>query len=393
MEDLKLKNKIDAYIDAHQADYVSLLFAIASLPSPTGNEAKKAAFILKTLKDMGAETAHLDAVGNVVYPYQLEKAKEKPLLYTAHMDTVFEGVDEIVPEIDGHIMKAPSIGDNSSNVAALLFLIRMFHELKLQVPAIFCFNVGEEGLGNLRGAHHLMETWQEKIRAFIAVDGDSERFVNEAVGSHRYAVHVVTPGGHSFANFGEKNAIAAASAIIEEFYGPVSYTHLTLPTTSRRQRQMCIRDSHTPKTTYNVGTIQGGRTVNAIAADVEFTVDMRSVSMTELQKLDAAFMDILKRHEATDVTLETLLLGKRPCGDGPLRDEIYERIMRIRRREGKMTKWAASSTDANIALSRGLPAMAFGVGHEKGVHTLDEELDLSSLAPGLKQLASFILDI
>ena len=101
MEDLKLKNKIDAYIDAHQADYVSLLFAIASLPSPTGNEAKKAAFILKTLKDMGAETAHLDAVGNVVYPYQLEKAKEKPLLYTAHMDTVFEGVDEIVPEIDG----------------------------------------------------------------------------------------------------------------------------------------------------------------------------------------------------------------------------------------------------------------------------------------------------
>ena len=214
MEDLKLKNKIDAYIDAHQADYVSILFAIASLPSPTGNEAKKAAFILKTLKDMGAETAHLDAVGNVVYPYQLEKAKEKPLLYTAHMDTVFEGVDEIVPEIDGHIMKAPSIGDNSSNVAALLFLIRMFHELKLQVPAIFCFNVGEEGLGNLRGAHHLMETWQEKIRAFIAVDGDSERFVNEAVGSHRYAVHVVTPGGHSFANFGEKNAIAAASAII-----------------------------------------------------------------------------------------------------------------------------------------------------------------------------------
>lgn len=98
---------------------------------------------------------------------------------------------------------------------------------------------------------------------------------------------------------------------------------------------------------------------------MEFTVDMRSVSMTELQKLDAAFMDILKRHEATDVTLETLLLGKRPCGDGPLRDEIYERIMRIRRREGKMTKWAASSTDANIALSRGLPAMAFGVGHEK----------------------------
>lgn len=92
-------------------------------------------------------------------------------------------------------------------------------------------------MGNLRGAHHLMETWQEKIRAFIAVDGDSERFVNEAVGSHRYAVHVVTPGGHSFANFGEKNAIAAASAIIEEFYG--------------------LRVPHTPKTTYNVGTIKG----------------------------------------------------------------------------------------------------------------------------------------
>jgi tripeptide aminopeptidase len=372
MENLEMKKRVDAYIDSHLPEYIQQLYDVTSLVSPTGSEEKKARYLLETLHEMGAEGAYIDEVGNVVYPYHIDGAERFPL-YTAHMDTVFEGVDSITPEIDGSRMKAPSVGDNSSNVAALLFLIRMFLAMDCQFPALFCFNVGEEGLGNLKGSRFLTDTWQDRLTAFVAVDGDSERFVNEAVGSHRYAVHVVTPGGHSFANFGNRNAIEVASSIIQDFYR--------------------IQVPRTPKTTYNIGTIQGGRTVNAIAAEVEFTVDMRSVSKSELDKLDAAFHGILDSHRGKDVTIETLLIGERPCGEGPLKDAIYDRIVRIRRREQKMTRFEGSSTDANTALSRGIPAIAFGVAREKGVHTLEEELDLTSVGPGLKQLAAFILDI
>ena len=148
-----------------------------------------------------------------------------------------------------------------------------------------------------------------------------------------------------------------------------------------------------PRTTYNVGNHPGGTTVNSIAAEVEFTVDMRSVSATELDKLDAAFHRILKDHTSDKVQVETLLLGKRPCSDGVKHHEIYDRICRIRKREGLQTVFSASSTDANIPLSRGIPAIAFGISKGKGAHTLQEELDMTSLEPGLKQLAAFIWDL
>jgi tripeptide aminopeptidase len=369
---VNLMDKVNSYIDSHMPEYIQLLYDVVSIASPTGKESNKAQFILKALHDMGAGEAYLDDVGNVVYPYHI-KEKEKFPLYTAHMDTVFEGVDTITPEIDGQIMKAPSIGDNSSNIAALLFLIRLFRFLKIDFPALFCFNVGEEGLGNLKGSLFLTDSWQNRLSAFIAIDGQSDRFVNAAVGSHRYAVHVVTKGGHSFANFGRRNAIAAASEIITDFY------QLKVP--------------KAPKTTYNIGTIQGGSTINTIASDVEFTVDMRSVSSAELERLDEHFQRILENHRSDEVIVETLLLGKRPCGEAPVDAEIYRRISKIRERDHKLTHFDCGSTDANIALSRGIPAMAFGVGRTSGAHTLEEELDLASISPGLKQMAAFILDL
>ena len=148
-----------------------------------------------------------------------------------------------------------------------------------------------------------------------------------------------------------------------------------------------------PKTTYNVGTIQGGTTINSIAAEVEFTVDMRSVSHTELEKLDAAFQAILKAHQRADVKIETLLLGERPCSEGVKHHEIYDRITAIRKRAGLQTTFSASSTDANIPLSRNIPAIAFGISKGKGAHTLQEELDMTSLEPGLKQLAAFVWNL
>ena len=367
-----LRKMVEDYIHNRMPEYIQTLYDVITIPSPTGEEGEKARWILDQLKAMGAEGTYQDEAGNVIYPHCTQGVDKLPL-YTAHMDTVFAGVDKITPDIDGHILKAPSCGDNSSDVAALLFLIRMMLILKLQTPAVFAFNVGEEGLGNLKGSRALTDAFGDRLTYFMAVDGNSDRFVNLAVGSRRYAVHVVTAGGHSYAAFGAANAINEAAGIIRDLYS------LQVP-----------KD---PRTTYNVGTIQGGTTINSIAADVEFTVDMRSVSHSELEKLDQAFQTILKAHTTDKVQVETLLLGERPCSEGVQHHEIYDRITRIRKREGLKTEFSASSTDANIPLSRDIPAIAFGVCKGKGAHTLQEELDMTSLEPGLKQLAAFIWNL
>ena len=367
-----LRKMVEDYIHNRMPEYIQTLYDVITIPSPTGEEGEKARWILDQLKAMGAEGACQDEAGNVIFPYCIEGVEKFPL-YTAHMDTVFAGVEKIMPEIDGHTLKAPSCGDNSSDVAALLFLIRMMLILKLRTPAVLAFNVGEQGLGNLKGSRALTDAFGDRLSYFMAVDGNSDRFVNLAVGSRRYAVHVVTPGGHSYAAFGAANAINEAAGIIRDFYD------LQVP--------------EDPKTTYNVGTIQGGTTINSIAAEVEFTVDMRSVSHTELEKLDAAFQAILQAHQRGDVKIETLLLGERPCSEGVQHHEIHDRITAIRKRAGLQTTFSASSTDANIPLSRNIPAIAFGVSRGKGAHTLQEELDMTSLEPGLKQLAAFIWNL
>ena len=177
-----LRKLVNDYIDHNMADYIQLLYDVTSLPSPTGEEGKKAQWILEQLKALGAEGSYIDEAGNVVYPCHIDGAEKFPL-YTAHMDTVFAGVTHIVPEIAGHVMKAPSCGDNSSDVAALLFLIKMMHTMKLHTPAIFAFNTGEEGLGNLKGSRYLTDTWGDRLTYFLAVDGFNDRFVNLAVGS------------------------------------------------------------------------------------------------------------------------------------------------------------------------------------------------------------------
>ena len=367
-----LRKMVEDYIHNRMPEYIQTLYDVITIPSPTGEEEKKAQWILEQLEAMGAKGAYRDAAGNVIYPHCLEGAERFPL-YTAHMDTVFAGVEKIMPEIDGHTLKAPSCGDNSSDVAALLFLIRMMLTLQLRTPVVFAFNVGEEGLGNLKGSRALTDAFGDRLSYFMAVDGNNDRFVNLAVGSRRYAVHVVTAGGHSYAAFGAANAINEAAGIIRDFYS------LQVP-----------KD---PRTTYNVGTIQGGRTINSIADEVEFTVDMRSVSHSELEKLDGAFQAILQAHTTDQVKVETLLLGERPCSEGVRHHEIYDRITAIRKRAGFRTEFSASSTDANIPLSRNIPAIAFGICKGKGAHTLQEELDMTSLEPGLKQLAAFIWNL
>lgn len=366
-----IKKEIICYAENHKDDLIQLICTIASIPSPTGREQEKAKWILQYLHDLGAHEAYIDEAGNVLFPWHVDASRPVPL-YNAHIDTVFNQLDTITPAITGNILAAPSCGDNSSSVAGLLFFIRMMRELSIVLPTgiLFAFNVGEEGLGNLKGMRHIMTKWQNRISEVIAVDCTFDTFVNVAVGSRRYAVSVEAEGGHSWMHFGNDNAIAIAASIISQLYA------LTVPAQ--------------PKTTYNIGTISGGTTVNSIAAHAEFTVDLRSESMTELEQLDTAFKAILAQAQTPKIKITHTILGERPCSNGVLNAEIYDRIASIRRRKNLETVFVSASTDANIPLSQGIPAISFGFCRSHGEHTVHETLELDTLMPGILQMAEFM---
>ncbi len=367
----KLHEAVQAYIDEHAHEVIDLICTISSIPSPTGHTEKKAAWVLQYLKNLGIDEAYIDAAGNVIYPYELSQTEKFPI-YNAHIDTVFNQLDTITPRIDGNILAAPSCGDNSSSVAGLLFFIQMIHDLHITIPTgiLFAFNVGEEGLGNLSGMRHIMAKWKDRTAEVVAVDCTFDTAVNLAVGSRRYAVTIDAEGGHSWMHFGNDNAIAIASSIISRLYA------MTVP--------------QQPRTTYNVGTISGGTTVNSIAAQATFTLDLRSESMNELETLDEAVKKILQDAKTDTVHITQQLLGERPCSNGILKAELYDRYEAVRKAQGLLTVWQSGSTDANIPLHLGIPAISFGICRSHREHTVYETLELDTIKPGLLQMAAFM---
>lgn len=364
--------QIQSYIHGHQADMADLLCRLIAIPSPTGQEGEKAAWILSYLHALGQSQACLDAAGNVLCPCQIDGRATFPL-YSAHIDTVFEQHTDLTPHIKGRILAAPSCGDNSAGIAGLLFFITMMRDLDLVLPqgALFAFNVGEEGMGNLKGMRRIMTDWAGRISEVLAVDCTFDDVVSIPVGSRRYRAVIEAQGGHSWMHFGNTSAIAAAASLIDALY------RLPVPAV--------------PKTTYNVGTICGGTTVNSIAARAEFTADLRSESHDELTRLDEAFLQLLAAAEKDGLSITATLLGERPCSSGTDISAQCRRIAAIRRRYGLPTGFIAGSTDANIPLSQGIPAISFGVCRSHDEHTTHEWLELDTIETGLQILAEYML--
>ena len=254
---------------------IDLAQTLASIPSPTGLESEKARFIRQWLMQHGIPN-DLDEAGNVVLSIVGEPG-DKTQLYLAHIDTVFGNVNTIVPKVEGDSIYAPSIGDNSCNVAALLITLLAFVQSgrKPECNRIIAFNVGEEGLGNLCGVRAIMARYRGRIDEVIAVDATSDAIVCTAVGSIRYRVLVKTRGGHSYSSFGNPSAIRHAAHIVEQIYGITAPKH--------------------PKTTYNVGTIEGGTSVNTIAQQCSMLLDLRSEDLQCLQTLNRSVLGILEQ--------------------------------------------------------------------------------------------------
>jgi acetylornithine deacetylase/succinyl-diaminopimelate desuccinylase-like protein len=330
---------------------------ITEIPAPPYKEKVRAEYYLKRFQELGFKDASIDTEGNVIGLRKGSGGGPK-LVVSAHLDTVFpEGTDVTVKEKNGVIL-APGIGDDSRGLAALLSLIQAMNanDVKTVGDVLFVGTVGEEELGNLRGVKALFRDHAD-IDGFISIDGlGITRIVNQATGSHRYEMIFKGPGGHSFQEFGLPSAIHAmgrAIAKISELQTPKE-----------------------PKTTFTVGTVAGGTSVNAIAAEARMAVDMRSDSTEELLKLEARLLDLVKqaaveentRWNSDKISVEIKLIGDRPAGivamDSPI-VQATQRAVTVVTRAPRVT-FAGSSTDSNWAMSRGIPAVTIGGGGEGG---------------------------
>ncbi|WP_213289057.1 M20/M25/M40 family metallo-hydrolase [Bradyrhizobium sp. sGM-13] len=331
---------------------------ITEIPAPPFKEKVRAEYFQKRMQELGFKNASIDAEGNVIALRKGSGGGRPKLVVSAHLDTVFpEGTDVTVKEKDGAIV-APGIGDDSRGLATLLSLIKVMNENGIATVGdiLFVGTVGEEELGNLRGVKALFRDHTD-IDGFISIDGlGITRVVNQATGSHRYEFTFKGPGGHSFQEFGlpsATHAMGRAIAKISELQTPID-----------------------PKTTFTVGTVTGGTSVNAIAAEAKMAVDMRSNSTEELLKLEARLLELVKeavadenaRWKSDKMTVEAKLIGDRPAGivamDSPIVQATQRAVSAVTK--GPRPIFAGSSTDSNIAMSLGIPAVTIGGGGEGG---------------------------
>jgi tripeptide aminopeptidase len=331
---------------------------ITEIPAPPYKEELRAEYFLKRFRELGFKDASIDAEGNVIALRKGSGGGRPKLVVSAHLDTVFpEGTDVSVKEKDGVIL-APGIGDDSRGLAALLSLIKSINanDIATVGDVMFVGTVGEEELGNLRGVKALFRDHAE-IDGFISIDGlGITRVVNQGTGSHRYEMIFKGPGGHSFQEFGLPSAIHAMGRAIAKI------SDLQTPSD--------------PKTTFTVGTVSGGTSVNAIAGEARMAVDMRSNSTEELLRLEAHLLDLVKqavveenaRWQSDKLSVEIKLIGDRPAGivamDSPI-VQATQRAVSALTRAPRVT-FAGSSTDSNLAMSLGIPAVTIGGGGEGG---------------------------
>jgi acetylornithine deacetylase/succinyl-diaminopimelate desuccinylase-like protein len=376
------------FFESHAAEITEEHIKICSIPAPPFGEAARAQYLRDKFREYGLSEAHTDREGNCV---ALRRgASVSPLVVvSAHLDTVFPaGTDFSVRREQGRLL-APGIADDGCGLAALLALVRALRTCAIETEGslLFVGTVGEEGEGDLRGARYLFNggEWAGRLDAFISFDGPGlERITHAALGSRRYRLRLKGTGGHSWGDFGAANpvhALGRAIARLASYPVPVD-----------------------PRTTFNVGRIEGGASVNVIPREAMMDVDLRSASADELRRLDAFFRRAV-RESADDenagrragdppLELDLKLIGERPSGETPPDAAIVRLAEEATRILGYRPRLDRSSTDSNIPISLGIPAITLGAGGASGnSHTLDEWFDTRSRDIGLKRALLVILGL
>lgn len=376
------------FFESHAGEITEEHIKICSIPAPPFGEEERARYLREKFREYGLDEAHMDEEGNCV---ALRRgASLSPLIVvSAHLDTVFPAGTDFTVRREQHKLFAPGIADDGCGLAALLALVRALRTCAIETEGslLFVGTVGEEGEGDLRGARYLFTRgeWAGKLDAFISFDGPGlERITHAALGSRRYRLRLRGTGGHSWGDFGAANpvhALGRAIARLSSYPAPAE-----------------------PRTTFNVGRIEGGASVNVIPREATMDVDLRSASADELRRLDAFFRRAVR--EAADdenagrragdppLELDLKLIGERPSGETPPDSPIVRLAEEATRSLGYRFRLDRSSTDSNIPISLGIPAITLGAGGASGnSHTLDEWFDTRSRDIGLKRALLVILGL
>lgn len=371
---MTLTSEILQYIESHSAEVQQLLIELAQIPAPSNHEEQRAQFCLQWLHSKGAEGACIDEALNVIYPIG-DTGENELMVFMAHSDVVFPDTAPLPLKIENGRICCPGVGDDTANAVALLSVAGYIAEKKLTprgCGVLLVINSGEEGLGNLKGTRKLMADYGHRVKEFITFDGNASAIVTKAVGSRRYRVTVTTEGGHSYGKFGAPNAIAQLARLIARLY------EVEVPVIG--------------KTTYNVGTISGGTSVNTIAQSAEMLYEFRSDEREGLSFMQTKFDAIVEDFRSAGVEISTEVVGDRPCGLDVDNSRLAQRAARaVEAHYGFSPALTSGSTDCNVPLSMGIPAICPGCVMGSGAHTREEYVEIDSLLPGLKVAFELIL--
>ncbi|HEX4542753.1 MAG TPA: M20/M25/M40 family metallo-hydrolase [Candidatus Acidoferrum sp.] len=359
---------------------------LTEIPAPPFQEELRAAAVKELLGEAGL-AVHIDKIGNVIA--ELRGANEREIvLVSAHLDTVFPAGTDVKVRREGSRLLAPGISDNGTGIAAILALARaiQFAHVKPQRTILFVGDVGEEGEGNLRGMRELVETYRSKLKAVVVIDGSgTEHVTTKALASRRLEASVTGPGGHSWSDFGMPNPI---NALVR---GSVRFINTKVPVS--------------PRTTFNIGQIEGGTSVNSVPHQAAIKVDIRSESEEELARLEAALrecisagtrdeMDSARDRSKGKLEWKVDLLGIRPGGELSGDSPLLAALRAADESVGNQSRIERSSTDANIPLSLGIDAISIGAGGSGGgAHSLQEWYDPAGREEGLKRALLTVLGV
>lgn len=354
---------IEALAPRTRSDHVML----TEVPAPPFAESVRAERYAAMLREAGADSVWIDGEGNVL-ALRRGQVGGNTIVLSGHLDTVFPEGTDVTVRVSGDTLRAPGIGDDTRGLVVVLTVLRAMAAAGLEAEGdvLFVGTVGEEGLGDLRGVKHLFRAGGPEIAAFISIDGSGEeRVTHQALGSRRYRVTVEGPGGHSWGAFGIANPAHALGRAIRLF-----------------DERAAAFVAEGPRTSYNVGVIGGGTSVNSVPFEAWMVVDMRSVDDARLRGIDALFRAAVReavaeqntrRSRGDSLTVDLELVGDRPSGEIAADDPLIQRARAAIRHFGFEPALGRSSTDSNIPIARGIPAMTLGGGGEgSGAHSLHE---------------------
>ena len=375
---MALNCEMTAYAAEAWKEAAQIVRDLCKLPAPSHHEELRAEYCKNWFENNGFTNVTIDKALNVIAPVNVTDSNDITI-FMAHTDTVFPDMEPMPFEEKDGFMYSPGVTDDTANLSVLMVCARYFKEKFTfgERGFLFIANSCEEGLGNLKGTRQIMADNGSRVTDFVSLDSSCmSRMVCEAVGSHRYNVTVKTEGGHSFGSFGNRNAIHILSTMITSLYS------------------VKVPQEGNSKTTYNVGIISGGTSVNTIAQEAQMLYEYRSDNKNCLAKMQNMFEKTIESFRAMGVEVEVEKIGDRPCS-GEVDEKAYDALKNRARAALKeslgleMTD-RSGSTDCNIPLSMGIPAVCFGVCRGAGCHTREEKLETASLHDGCKLFLDFL---